>query len=145
MPLCFNMLAYLRIYQLLATVYGVSKKFDMNYTLNCKRVDSSLHDVIRDELRDLLAHIFCPFHSRCENMINPSPMYANCTWKRHPCTSWSSDFLNTDRYSRFFEWSTDTIIKFRVTNHDRETYWNLPPKKVLERQEKKKNCKPCES
>jgi len=68
-----------------------------------------------------------------------------------PCASSSSDFLNADRgdllVRGFWEKSTDTIIDVRVTNLDRKSYKNLPPKKALERQEKekkKKYCKSCE-
>jgi len=110
------------------------------------------HDEIRDELRDLLTHVFSPSRIRCEPMINPAPMRANGTKTHVPSASSSSDFLNADRgdllIRGFWEGSTDTIIDVRVTNLDSKSYKNLSPKKALKRQEKekkKKNCKPCEN
>jgi len=85
-------------------------------------------------------------------MINPAPMRANGTKMHVSSTSSSSDFLNADRddllIRGFWQGSTDTIIDVRVTNLGSKSYKNLPPKKVLERQEKekkKKYCKPCEN
>jgi len=85
-------------------------------------------------------------------MINPAPMRANGTKTHVPITSSSSEFLNAYRSDLlirgFWEGSTDTIIDVRVTNLDSKSYKNLPPKKALERQEKKKEkkyCKPCEN
>jgi len=79
-------------------------------------------------------------------------MRANGTKTHVPSASSSSNFLNADRCDLlihgFCEGSTDTIIDVRVTNLDSKSYKNLPPKKVLERQEKEKNkkyCKPCEN
>jgi len=79
-------------------------------------------------------------------------MRANSTKTHMPSASSSSDFLNADRGNLlargFWEKSTDTIIDVRVTNLGSKSYKNLPPKKVLERQEKemkKKYCKPCEN
>ena len=110
------------------------------------------HDEVRDDLRDLLAHVFSPSRIRCEPMINPAPMRANGTKTHVPSTSSSSDFLNADRgdllIRGFWEGSTDTIIDVRLTNLNSKSYKNLPPKKALERQEKekkKKYCKPCEN
>jgi len=85
-------------------------------------------------------------------MINPTSMRANGTKKDVPSASSSSDFLNADRgdllIRGFWEGSTDIIIDVRQTNLDSKSYWNLPPKKALERQEKekkKKYCKLCEN
>jgi len=73
-------------------------------------------------------------------MINPAPMRANGTKTHVPSASSSSDFLNADRgdllIRGFWEGSTDTIIDVRVTNLDRKSYKNFPPKKALKRQEK---------
>ena len=133
---------------------GESKKFDVNHALDCKKggLVTARHDEIRDELRDLLAHVFSPSRIRCEPMINPAPMRANGTKTHVPCASSSSDSLNADRgdllVRGFWEKSTDTIIDVRVTNLDSKSYKNLSPKKALERQEKekkKKYCKPCEN
>jgi len=124
---------------------GESKKFDVNHALDCKkcRLATTRHDEIRDELRDLLAHVFSPSRIRCEPMINPAPMRANGTETHVPSASSSSDFIRS-----FWEASTDTVIDVRVTKLDSKSYKNLPPKKALERQEKemkKKYCKPCEN
>ena len=98
------------------------------------------HDEIRDELRDLLAHVFSPSRVRCELMINPVPMRVNGTKTHMPSASSSSGFLNADRSDLlvrgFWEKLTDTIIDVYVTNLDSKSYKNLPPKKALERQEK---------
>ena len=110
------------------------------------------HDEIRDELRDLLAHVLSPSRIRCEPMINPAPMRANGTKTHAPSASSSSGFLNADRgdllIHGFWDGSTDRIIDVRVMNLDSKSYKNLPPKKAPERQEKekkKKHCKPCEN
>ena len=85
-------------------------------------------------------------------MINPAPMRANGTKTHVPSASSSSDFRNADRgdllIRGFWEGPTDTIIDVHVTNLDRKSYKDLPPKKALERQEKekkKKCCKTCEN
>jgi len=70
------------------------------YAQNCVKkggLDTARHDEIRDELRDLLAHVFTPSRIRCESMINPAPMRANGTKTHVPSASSSSDFLNADR------------------------------------------------
>ncbi len=108
---------------------GEYKNFDVNHALDCKKggLVTARHDEIRDELRDLLAHVFSPSRIRCEPMIIPAPMRTNGTADR-------SDLLVLD----FWENSTDTIIDVRVTNLDSKSYKNLPPKQALERQEKEK-------
>ena len=109
---------------------GESKKFDVNHTLDCKKggLVTARHDEIRDELRDLLAHVFSPSRIRCEPMINPAPMRANGTKTHVPSASSSSGFLNADRgdllIRGFWEGSTDTIVDVRVTNLDRKSYKN---------------------
>jgi len=151
------MLQYARVPSNLTTSCGgcgESNKFDVNHALDCKKggLVTARHDEIRDELRDLLAHVFSPSRTRCEPIINPAPRRANGTKTHVPSASSSSDFLNADRgdllIRGFWEGSTDTIIDVRVTNLDSKSYKNLPPKKALERQEKekkKKDCEPCES
>jgi len=91
------MLLYVRIPSNLLTSCdgcGESKTFDVDHALDCKKggLVTARHDEIRDELRDLLAHVFSPSRIRCEPMINPAPMRANGV----PSASSSSDFLNTD-------------------------------------------------
>ncbi len=110
------------------------------------------HDEIRDELRDLLVHVFSLSRIRFEPKINPAPMRANGNKTHMPSAFSLSDFLNTDRgdllLRGFWKKSTDTIIDVHVTNLDSKSYKNLPPKKALERQEKekkKKYCKPYEN
>ena len=121
---------------------GESKKFDVNHALDCEKggLATVRLDEIRDELRDLLAHVFSPSRIRCEPMINPALMRANGTKTHVPSASSSSDFLNADRGDllarSFWEKTTNTIIDVRVTNLDSKSYKNLPPKKALERQEK---------
>ena len=68
----------------------------MNHTLDIKKdgLVTARHDGIRDELRDLLAHVFSRSHIRCEPMINPAPMRANGNKTYMPSASSSSDFLN---------------------------------------------------
>ena len=110
----------------------------MNHALDCKKVGlvAARHDEIRDELRDLQAHVFSPSRIRCKPMIDPVPMRANGTITHVPSTSSSSAFLNADRSDLlirgFWEGSTDTIIDVRATNLDSKSYKNLPPKKALE-------------
>ena len=105
----------------------------MNHALDCKKggLVTARHDEIRDELRDLLAHVFSPSRIRCEPMINPAPLRANGTKTHVPSASSSPDFLNADRgdllIRGFLEGSTDTIIDVRVTNLDCKSYKNLPP------------------
>ncbi len=114
---------------------GESKEFDVNHDLNCKKggLVTVRHDKIRDELRDLLAHVFSPSRIRCEPMINPALMHANGTKTHVPSASSSSDFLNADRgdllVRGFWEKSTNTIIDVRVTNLDSKSYKNLPPRR----------------
>jgi len=74
-------------------------KFYVNHTLDIKKdgLVTARHDGIRDELRDLLAHVFSRSHIRCEPMINPAPMRANGNKTYMPSASSSSDFLNADR------------------------------------------------
>ncbi len=111
------------------------------------------HDEIHDELRDLLSHVFSPSRIRREPMINPAPMCANGTNTHMPSASPSlSAFLNADNgdllIRGFWEGSTEAIIDVRVTKLDSKSYKNLPAKKALERQEKKKKkryCKPCKN
>jgi len=117
---------------------GESKKFDVNHALDYKKggLVTARHDGIRDELRDLLAHVFSPSRIRCETMINPALMRTNGTKTHVPSASSSSDFLNADRSDLlirgFWEGSTDTIIDVLVTNLDSKSHKNLPPKKALE-------------
>jgi len=141
------MLRYARVPLNLPTSWdgcGESKKFDVNHALDCKKggLVTARHDKIRDEFRDLLAHVFSPSRIRCEPMINPAPMRANGTKTHVPSASSSSGFLNADRgdllICGFWEGSTDTIIDIRVTNLESKSYKNLPPKNALERQEKEK-------
>jgi len=78
------MLRYARVASNLPTScdgYGEAKKFDVNHALNCKKggLVTARQDEIRDELRDLLAHVFSSSRIRCEPMINPAPMRANGT------------------------------------------------------------------
>jgi len=132
---------------------GEYKKIDVNHFLDCIRYGSltAQRDEIRDELRNLLAHVPSPSGIRYEPMINPAPMRANGTKTHVPSASSSSSFLNADRIDvlirGFWEGSTDAIIDVRVTNLDSKSYRNLPPKKALERQEKEKTKyrKPCEN
>jgi len=67
--------------------------------VDCKKggLVTARYDEIRDELRDLLAHVFSPSRIRCEPMINPAPMRANGTKTHVPSASSSSGFLNSDR------------------------------------------------
>jgi len=96
---------------------GKSKKIDVSHALDCKKggSDTDRHDEIRDELRDLLAHVFSPSRIRCEPMINPVLMRANCTKAYVPSTFSSPDFLNADRGDlliRFWEGRTEcTALK----------------------------------
>ncbi len=128
---------------------GESKKSDVNHDLDCKKggLVTTRHAESRDELRDLLAHVFSPSRVRCEPMINPAPMRANGTKTHMPSASSLSDSLNADcgglLVRGFWEKSTDTIIDVCVTNLDSKSYKNLPPKKALERQEKEKEKKYC--
>jgi len=71
---------------------GESKKFDMNHYLDRKKggLVTAQHDEIRDELRDLLAHVFSPSRIRCEPMTNPAPMRADGTKTHVPSASSSS-------------------------------------------------------
>jgi len=68
---------------------GESEKFDVNHALYCIKGGfvTGRHDKIRDELRDLLAHVFSPSRIRCEPMINPAPMSANGTKTHVPSAS----------------------------------------------------------
>ncbi len=126
----------------------------MNHAFDCKKggLVTARHDAIRDELRDLLAHVFSSSRIRLEPMTNLAPMRANGTKTRLSSASSSSDFQNADRgdllVRGFWEKSTDTIIDVRVTNLDSKSYKNLLPKRALGRQEKdkkKKYYKPCEN
>ena len=126
----------------------------MTHALECKKggLVTARHDEVRDELRDLLAHVFSPSRIRYEHIINPAPMRANGTKTHVPSAPPSYNFLNADRddllIRGFWEGSTDSIIDVRVTNLDSKSYKKFPPKKALERQEnekKKKYCKPCDN
>jgi len=130
------MLRYARIRSNLPTSCdgcGESKKFDVNHALDCKKggLVTARHDEIRDELRDLLAHVFRPSRIRCEPIIKPAPMRSNGTKAHVPSASSSSDFLNADRGDLLIrsisEGWTDTIIDVRVTNIDSKPCRNLPP------------------
>jgi len=86
------MLRYARVSSNLPTSCdgcGESEKFDVNHALDCKKggLVTARHDKIRDELRDLLAHVFSPSRIRCEPMINPAPMRANGTKTQVPSAS----------------------------------------------------------
>jgi len=65
------MLRYARIPSNLPTSCdgcGESKKFEVNHALDCEKggLVTARHDELRDELRDLLAHVFSPSRIRCE-------------------------------------------------------------------------------
>ena len=77
---------------------GESEKFDVNHALACKKGGLV---TARDELSDLLAHVFSPSRIRCEPMINPAPMRANGTKTHVPSASSSSGFINADRGDLF--------------------------------------------
>jgi len=141
------MLRYARVTSNLPTSCdgcGESKKFDVNHALDCKKCGlvTTRHDEIRDELRDLLAHVFSPSRMRCEPIINHAPMRANGTKTNMRSDFSSSDFANANRghllVRGVWEKSTDTIIDVRVTNLDSKSYKNFSPKKDLERQEKRR-------
>jgi len=96
------MLRYARVPSNLPTScdrYGESKKFDVKRALDCKKggLVTARHDEIRDELRNLPAHVFSPFRTRCEPMMKPATMRTNGTKTHMPSTSSSSSFLNADR------------------------------------------------
>ena len=92
-----RMLRYARVPSNLSTSCdgcSESKKFDVNHALDCKKggLVTIRHNEIRDELRDLLAHVFSPSRIRCDPMINHAPMRANGTKTHVPSTFSSSIF-----------------------------------------------------
>ena len=91
------MLRYARVPSNLSTSCdgcSESKKFDVNHALDCKKggLVTIRHNEIRDELRDLLAHVFSPSRIRCDPMIVHAPMRANGTKTHVPSTFSSSIF-----------------------------------------------------
>jgi len=142
------MLRYARIPSNLPTSYdgcGKSKKIDVNHALDCIKggLVTARHDKIRDELRDLLAHVFSPSRTRCETITNPASMRINDTKTHVPSASSSSDFLNSDRgdllIRGFWEGSTDTIIDVRVTNLDSSLIRTFHPRRLWNDKRKWRN------
>ena len=70
--------------------------------------------------------MFSSFRTRCDPMMNSSPIRANGTKMHVLITSSSSEFLNADRVDilirGIWEGSTNTIIDIRVTNLDTKSY-----------------------
>ena len=77
---------------------GESKKFHVNHNLDCKKGElvTARHNEIRDELRDLLAHVFSLSRIRCEPKINPAPMRANVTETHVPGAVEGTTFLTLE-------------------------------------------------
>ena len=95
---CSDVHVYPQIYQLLATGVTNPRRLMWITSLTAKLggLVTAWHDEIRDELKDLLAHVFSTSRIRCEPMINPAPTRANGTKTHMPSASSSSDFLNAD-------------------------------------------------
>jgi len=66
----------------------------MNHAFDCKKggLITVRHDKIRDELGDLIAHVFSPSRIRFGPMINSAPMCAIGTKTHQPITFTSSTF-----------------------------------------------------